>query len=269
MNSKEQEEKSIEFLGCISAEADLICETGLHIGTQALGVSLSRSDNPIVKMEDGIPYIPGSSIKGKIRCLLELSEKKPLNIKVGDEEKARHECKNTQPCDICVVFGRGAERKGNEGPTRIQFEDCFIDESKSRVKDPVEIKWENTISRLTSSAVPRDIERIKKGTVFKLRVTYHIFSEDMDGEDDLKKLESAEKIENFPEKLKRRIKLLSKGIELLEKDYLGGMGSRGYGKVKIENLKMLYFPKSFFEGKEEERIIANAKNIMEIIKKLC
>jgi len=318
----------IEFSGNISIEADLVCETGIHIGTQALGISLSRSDNPIVKLDDDVPYIPGSSIKGKIRSLLEVSEKKDMNIDIGPEERdARHECdldtlcedlkskgfeaemkederkeieikKNGKsakiyikggepeiegelkeelrkvieelpfPCDICVIFGRGAERKGSEGPTRIQFEDCFID-PKNQIKDPIEIKWENVINRLTSSAVPRDIERIKKGTVFKLKATYHIFSEDLDGEGDIEKLQEIQEIEQLPAKLKRRIKLLSKGMELLEKNYLGGMGSRGYGKVRVENLTMRYYPKSFFEGKGEVKTIANAKNVMEIIKRLC
>lgn len=321
---------NIEFLGNISIEADLVCGTGIHIGTQALGISLSRSDNPIVKLDDDVPYIPGSSIKGKIRSLLEISEKKEMNVDIGPEERnARHECdlvtlcedlkskgfkaeikekgeqkvievkKNDKsakiymkggepeiegelkeelrkvieelpfPCDICVMFGRGAERKGLEGPTRIQFEDCFIDDSKNEVKDPVEIKWENVINRLTSSAVPRDIERIKKGTVFKLKATYHVFSEDLDAEGDMKKLEKVEEIEKLPEKLKRRIKLLSTGMELLEKDYLGGMGSRGYGKIRLENPKMQYYPMDFFEGKGEVRTIANAKTVMEIIKRLC
>jgi CRISPR-associated protein Csm3 len=58
-------------------------------------------------------------------------------------------------------------------------------------------------------------------------------------------------------------------MELLEKDYLGGMGSRGYGKIRLDNFKMQYYPKGFFEGKGEVKTIANAKNLMEIIKRLC
>ena len=226
----------MQILGIIKISADLKVITGLHIGGQVAGISIGATDNPVIKT-NGKPYIPGSSLKGKIRGLLELGYGKEMN------KDGRHECpKEQKACDICVVFGRSAELKSDEGPTRVIFRDCNINGSKSdenaRKNGYVEIKWENSINRITSKVDVglRDIERVLPGTVFDVEIMFKVYDIDVNGELKLSNLK------DMPNTLKRRFKLILEGMKMLEDDYLGGCGSRGYGKVKFENLKIEYIP---------------------------
>ncbi|WP_456328621.1 type III-A CRISPR-associated RAMP protein Csm3 [Archaeoglobus sp.] len=239
--------------GLIKITCNLKVLTGLHIGGETGGVRIGATDKPVIKGADGKPYIPGSSLKGKIRSLLELAE--GLEI---DEQLGRHECgakekreareKGTKEvkvkaCDLCTVFGRGGEYKLDEGPTRVIFRDCYINEDLSsdeaKKRNYTEIKWENAINRITSRVDVglRDTERVLPGTVFNVEITYRVFDEDLNG----KKLDEIKSLKDLPEPLKNRLGLVIKGMKLLEKDYLGGCGTRGYGKVKFENIGIRIF----------------------------
>lgn len=185
--------------------------TGLHIGAGNDDVHIGGLDSAVVKAPDGFPYIPGSSIKGKIRSLLELSEgvssDKPMN-------------RDSNPDSLIpIAFGDLSK----SGITRVIFRDAFLSEKEKRqlLDDNMmatEEKSENSINRITGVADnPRKIERVIPGLAFDFEVNLRIF----DGDD--------------PEAFK---KLLSKGLYLLEHDALGGNGSRGYGKVCFENLTL-------------------------------
>lgn len=315
----------MEFKGNLVIKGVLKAKTGLHIGAQAAGIAIGKTDNPIVKQvnENGelIPYIPGSSLKGKIRSLLEEEasggDQNFFNIKVQGKP-GRHECsleflhnrikdkieedrveykkeekkisidrgeveiskdgiagmetetykkikdvleRYFPACDICTVFGRGAENKGEEYPTRTIFRDAMIDEDSVKSNDLVEIKWENTINRVTSEAMPRDMERVTRGAEFPFDVIYKIYDEDLDGGE----IKEETKLEEFPEKLKKRIKLIYKGFSLLEDDYLGGSGTRGYGKVEFKPFDIELRKSDYYEGKStNKKIIAN-KSLREIL----
>lgn len=183
--------------------------TGLHIGAGNDDVHIGGIDTAVVKTPDGFPYIPGSSIKGKIRSLLELSEgvssDKPINRKSNPDSL------------IPIVFGDLTKTE----ITRVIFRDAFLsDKTKKQLLDDnmmaTEEKSENSINRITGVADnPRKIERVIPGLAFDFEVNLRVF----DGDD----------AEDFK-------KLLSKGLYLLEHDALGGNGSRGYGKVCFENL---------------------------------
>lgn len=241
----------MKFMGFLKLSGNLRVVTGLHIGGGSAGVSIGATDNPVIKV-NGKPYIPGSSLKGKVRSSLELAYGKEIDEKLG-----RHECKkNSNPCDLCIVFGRGAERKGEEGPTRVIFRDCDINEKESdeeaRKNGYTEIKMENAINRLTSKVegALRDTERILPGTVFNVEILYRIYDKDVDSE-----IKDIEKIDNLPEPLKTRFKLILEGLKLLEEDYLGGKGTRGYGKVKLENIKIELIPLEFYRGYGDLKVI--------------
>lgn len=232
----------MRFLGFIKISCNLRVLTGLHIGGGNGGIAIGATDNPVIKGADGKPYIPGSSLKGKIRSLLELAEGLPIDEKLG-----RHECeKGKDACDLCVVFGRAGERKTNEGPTRVIFRDCKINEELSdkeaRKAGYTEIKYENAINRITSRVEYglRDTERVLPGTVFDVEIIYRVFDVDT------KYLSGIESLENIPDPLKKRLGLIIKGMKLLEEDYLGGCGTRGYGKVKFENLNIEILPIDYF-----------------------
>lgn len=186
--------------------------TGLHIGAGKEAIEIGGLDNPVVKNPiTGLPYIPGSSLKGKIRCLLELRDKRYTDK--GDP------CQCGK-CHVCITFG--SQGKETETITRVLFRDAFLSEkSKEDLIEKellsTEEKTENTINRLTGTAAnPRTTERVIAGLAFDFEIALRVFEND--GEEYLN--------------------LIKEGLALLEKDALGGSGSRGYGKIEFKNLKL-------------------------------
>jgi len=204
--------------------------TGLHIGSGNTEMHIGGVDNLVVKHPyTNEPYIPGSSLKGKIRSLLEYlyglpvysennggitSHKILTNNKIPKEVKEKAEI-------ILRLFGlsgAGEDILKIIGPTRVAFADCFLDENYiKKLKDEnlpfTEIKAENRINRITGTAEhPRFIERVPAGAEFKFQVTLKIYQ---------------------PED-EQLLNILLTGMKLLELDYLGGSGSRGYGRIKFE-----------------------------------
>ncbi len=209
----------------IEIEASLVLKTGLHIGTGDSEMRIGGIDNPVIKNPiTGSPYIPGSSLKGKIRSLLEwLSgevKEAPLNLKNLKEAQDPAMVKH-----ILQLFGVSSDSKNDEsllkeiGVSRLAFWDCeltneWLDELKNEHLSATEAKSENSINRITSTAdSPRQMERVPAGSKFDFKLTLRQFEND----------------ENL-------LELILKGLRLLELDSLGGSGSRGYGKVAFENL---------------------------------
>lgn len=183
-------------------------ETGLHIGGSKSSLDIGGLDSPVIKTPHGVPYIPGSSLKGKVRSLLGLQEG---SVDVRDDS------------DILIKMF-GTSEKNKEALSRLLFRDArldeehfkqaFIDEGAVLDTDYTEAKYENTIDRKsgkTKGGGLRQIERVPAGAQFVFEIVVNRFDTDT---------------EDFVAKLKE-------GLALLEKNYLGGSGSRGYGKVKI------------------------------------
>jgi CRISPR-associated protein Csm3 len=181
--------------------------TGLHIGDSSDNVEIGGVDNPVVRRTiDNVPYIPGSSIKGKIRSLL---EQIAGSAEVGGND------------EINNFFGFAKDNK----PSKIIVRDAYLDDSsKKQLSESdftdmpyTEVKHENVIERITGKAQhPRQSERVPAGAMFNVEFVINVW--DTDNEQELKDL-------------------LKKGIAALENDYLGGSGSRGYGQVKFGKLK--------------------------------
>ncbi|HOE90747.1 MAG TPA: type III-A CRISPR-associated RAMP protein Csm3 [Candidatus Cloacimonadota bacterium] len=210
----------------------ILLKSGLHIGGTEAGIHIGGIDNPVIKNPlTGLPYIPGSSLKGKMRFLLEHAEGlvKSGNIPNYSENNV-----------VAKVFGHLEHDKHLTKPTRVIFRDSHIigamkefnienilvedidrDVDGIREKmgsDFVEGKTEVVIDRLSGTAKRgglRQIERVSAGTVFSFEITLRSFE---DNESD------------------KHFKLLKKGLKLLENDALGGSGSRGSGKVKFFGL---------------------------------
>lgn len=195
------------------------CETGLRIGGKENTAEIGGVDNPIIRNPlDGFPYIPGSSLKGKVRFLLEHLENKVNN------NANPHNCDDIN-CMVCKVFGKTADTKKVTNSVEIGraiFRDAFLTEDSQKklielaeqTGKFVEIKTENVINRKKGTAEhPRDMERVPAGTEFEFSISIRIFN----NEDE-----------------KTIVDFIKKGLALLEKDALGGSGSRGYGKIKIE-----------------------------------
>lgn len=210
-------------------EGIITLKSGLHIGSGNMEMHIGGTDSPVIKHPHTLePYIPGSSIKGKVRSLLEMesgliaytngdvvSAKTLKQLKkVSEDNELRKKCEA-----IIKVFGTGGadiEDETQFGPTRVSFADCYLeDEWKNKASDNrwllTEEKSENMINRIKGVAEhPRFIERVPEGTKFKFLATFKILQE---GDENL-----------FDD-------LLLRGLKLLEMDTLGGSGSRGYGRI--------------------------------------
>lgn len=202
-------------------------KTGLHIGGSETEMQIGGVDNPIIKTVNGLPYIPGSSLKGKLRSLLECATG---NVTI--DNGAYNPC-SCGYCYICKLFGSLNEKSGR---TRLIFRDCHLVNNKIPKNRLMHIKTENTIDRLTSKANPRPMERVTEGTQFSYEIILNILQSDisslkntsdntLSGTEDEKTDITNENIVND------YIKLLKTAFILLENDYLGGSGSRGYGHV--------------------------------------
>lgn len=205
-------------------KGSIVVKTGLHIGAGNERIEIGGMDNPIIRNPgDNMPYIPGSSIKGKMRSLLEIAYDK-----VAASEGKPCSCGKPR-CPVCRVFGTAIDRRNNDealdrGPTRLIVRDAMIsEESRRKFKSAiVEEKNENNLNRITAEATPRPIERIVPGVTFDFEIAYRVFDiRDDDGEAD----------EHF-----FRHTVLG-GLALLQKDYLGGGGSRGSGRIEFKDLQ--------------------------------
>ena len=204
--------------------------TGLHIGAGNEEMHIGGTDNPVIKNPlTGQPYIPGSSIKGKIRSLLEwhlgmvsLTEGKPLSFKHISKLPNAVEAKK-----LLKLFGGSPDPSNDQklieeiGPTRIAFWDCSLNkvwvqeniESKSRLY--TETKMENMIDRIQGVAQhPRQTERVPAGAEFDFKLTLKVHND-----------------EDITD-------MLFQGLKLLELTGLGGSLSRGYGKLEFIELKL-------------------------------
>jgi len=190
--------------------------TGLHIGGGDDVMKIGGIDNPIIKdTNSGNPYIPGSSIKGKMRSLLEWNNRL-VNYGKGEPFSSENLSKIPEPDkksaeNLLKLFGDSSS-KNAFGMTRISVSDCKLSEESKNMKLS-EAKMENVINRKSGMAEhPRQTERVPAGVKFDFDIRIKILEED--SEDEL-------------------VGMVKNGIELLESDYLGGSGSRGYGRVKF------------------------------------
>jgi CRISPR-associated protein Csm3 len=68
------------LLGKLKLTSNLVVKTGLHIGGGSMSLDIGGIDKAVVR--DPLtkhPYLPGSSIKGKMRSILERFLDKPVN----------------------------------------------------------------------------------------------------------------------------------------------------------------------------------------------
>lgn len=182
--------------------------TGMHIGGSEAFAAIGAIDSPvIIDPLSRKPIIPGSSLKGKMRALLAKTYNPTVVNHNDDSEK------------ISRLFGSSANNKLMT--SRLIFSDMILDnydELHSKGLDSItEVKFENTISRTTSVANPRQIERVIRGSKFKLNIIYDV-------------------LEDYQDQALDDIKILVEGMKLLQYDYLGGGGTRGNGKIKFSNV---------------------------------
>jgi CRISPR-associated protein Csm3 len=246
----------LTFLGKLILEGEISCATGLHIGAGKGSLEIGGADNPVVKDAFGIPYIPGSSLRGRLRSLLEqssgmavpseliyLSKRKGQEVRIHQSDRPDDE--------ICLLFGRSAgrmERVTGESietqtatPARLTFYDAplrvdsITPQMRENLDDELtEVKSENAVDRITSQANPRTLERVPAGAKFSFRLVLDVLCE----ED------------------KPLLGRLAEGMRLLEDDALGGGGSRGNGRIGFGSLKLMWRGKDYYgRGASESTLL--------------
>lgn len=221
----------IKLLGYNVISGQIRCLTGLRIGAGKEIVEIGGLDNPVIKHPlTKLPYIPGSSLKGKMRSLLELKLGK---VDTDGRPHGRGPTCGLE-CPVCRIFGVAAGGESPFGPGRLVVRDAnpSIGNGRSATDSlKTEIKFENTINRIKGAAEnPRQTERVPAGAVFDFEMSYRVFDVDEDqGHQD--------------EDLFQNVLNCLRMVEL---DALGGSGSRGYGRVAFDNVVVRYR-----DGREE------------------
>ena len=277
----------MQFTANVIIQGKIRCETGLHIGGTMEGFEIGGMDNPVLRdPSTGYPYIPGSSIKGKMRSIMEWATGKitvindPQSKRVSGDVHSFSDC-HDHFCPICRIYGTSAAAKGwKSGPARLVVRDAFITtdedltekekkEGKKSTKEKmdlleseqglpkVEWKTENSINRITSAANPRPMERVTAGSEFMFEMVYSIYDTGDGGKTD-----------------KDNLKEVFKALRILEDSALGGGGSRGNGQISFliadEPIvrKLADYEKELAEGKPKTYITLAKIKVDEIIAKL-
>lgn len=198
----------MKFIGRLCIKGEIHVLSGLHIGTGGSG-GIGLVDNPVLR--DPLtrrPLIPGSSLKGRMRHALE--------IICGSESD-----------DVIRLFGSYVDSYDKRNFGRVLVRDSHLsDESASRFESVdndslyVEIKTENRIDRARGVAEhPRQSERLPAGAIMNMEIVYNAWDESTVS-DDIQNLEMA--------------------LRFVEDEYIGGCGSRGYGKVEFQVNNLLW-----------------------------
>ncbi|MCL6623640.1 MAG: type III-A CRISPR-associated RAMP protein Csm3 [Fimbriimonadales bacterium] len=206
------------------------CLTGVRIGGGGESMEIGGLDNPIVRHPlTKEPYIPGSSLKGKMRSLIETSG---YTLGSRPAPEFRQENQGTLSCGCaqcvaCWLFGCGDARNRDAEPTRLIFRDAFITEEDREILRQFldegvlysEIKAEVTMDRKTGRVAqmgPRTMDRIMRGTSLLFECSARVY--EGDNVDEMKQA-------------------FIHAARLLVNDCIGGSGSRGYGKIGFAELK--------------------------------
>jgi CRISPR-associated protein Csm3 len=252
----------LTFLGKVLLEGQIECQTGLHIGAGKGSLEIGGADNPVVKDAFGIPYIPGSSLRGRLRSLLEqtlglavpselvyLSKRKGQEVRIHQSDRPDDE--------VCLLFGRTPGRvervSGGDAvetstatPARLTIYDAplIVDSITSAMRENLddeltEVKSENAVDRITAQANPRTLERVPAGAKFRFRLVFDVLCE----ED------------------KALLVRVAEALRLLEDDALGGGGSRGSGRVAFSALTLTWRSKEYYATGASETAILTGSDV--------
>ncbi len=240
----------VKLLGRVIVCGDIEILTGLHIGGSPGALAIGNVDMPVIRNAvNGEPYIPGSSLKGKLRSLSEKLTGAPQNTTInkgkndGTGKVEMHTAKTADQYKLYWVnpiYGvTGDAGTFVTAPNRLIVRDVGLtDQSRKELREAhtdlpfSEVKWEATIDRVTSAATPRQTERVPAGAVFgPMELVFSLYS-----------------TEDIP-----LLGHLFTGLQLVEDDYLGGQGSRGSGKVRFSGLNLTIREGKGYTTRQDER----------------
>lgn len=243
--------------GKVVVSAEMLALTGLRVGAAASGLDIGGVDQPVLR--DPVtdqPYVPGSTLKGKLRSLLTKAHGLPLQELVQRPVQVwLHWCTEEaeyRRCLVCPTFGqfpsgpRGARydfvtptrliaRDARLGPELLVMEEGGTRKSWSQVDLDLpysEVKVEVALDVITAASNPRQMERVPAGAIFGTEFLFSVYGADGRGIDQ--------------EMEKNRLREVIAGMRLLEDDYLGSSGTRGYGKVKFQRIRVMWRPLDYY-----------------------
>ncbi len=249
----------MKLTGKLIISGKITAETGLHIGGSKSSLDIGGVDLNVIKTPQGVPFIPGSSLKGKLRSLLAKTEGSIAASRTGiDKDHRRKNLQQLEQLGILIdehfpyliqIFGSSGDNDDRGEVTRLLVRDANLDTghfSSSFDENEIEmdfkysdVKWENTIDRKRGTALnPRQLERVPAGASFDFEIVYDLY-ENVETTDyqDANGQPEANGNGNISI-LKKHLWALETAMNLLQDDYLGGQGSRGYGKVSFQSSKV-------------------------------
>lgn len=250
--------------GKLVLTATLHCETGLHIGAGKGNLDIGGADNPVVKDAHGNPLLPGSSLRGRLRSLLEhalglttaeelvyLSRRRGQEVRIHESDRADDL--------VCRLFGRasqamdrvsgGSLEARTASPGRLTVQDAPLEaasitpQMREFLEDELtEVKSELAIDRITAQAAPRTLERVPAGARFPIRLVVDVRDRSDAG----------------------MVALLLQGLRLLEDNPLGGGGARGNGRVRLTSVKLHWRGNSYYLGASQEQVLAEGEDLASV-----
>lgn len=223
----------MNFTGKIFITGRIKLETGMRIGGSKSALDIGGIDLNVIKTANGVPYIPGSSLKGKLRAILAREE--------GSDDVQK------DPLELRQIFGSIEKDDATAEICRLIVRDAYLDVEHFKKQnfqelefDYTETKWETAIDRKKGSAKGgslRQLERVPAGAEFEFEMVYNVFDD---------------------EQKDTHLSEIKKAMKILEDDYLGGQGSRGFGKVKFLNVA---FSEKTIETYKGDNIATTLENI--------
>jgi len=216
-----------KLIGKVFISGRIKAETGLHIGGSKSSLDIGGVDLNVIKTPFGMPFIPGSSLKGKLRSMLARTEGSTALTKREAKPGERHD---EQFPHIIQLFGSSGDQVGDKAEvTRLIVRDAMLDvkdfDKKFKDKSDLDfdysyVKWENRINRRTGTAEhPRQLERVPADAEFDFEIVYDLYDDDANT-------------------ISTHRKAILSAMELLQDDYLGGQGSRGYGQISFKGVQV-------------------------------
>jgi CRISPR-associated protein Csm3 len=234
----------MKLTGKLFIKGYIVTETGLHIGGSKSSLDIGGVDLNVIKTPKGVPFIPGSSLKGKLRSLL---AKLHGSVAVSSREGGTDVITDENFSYLLSLFGSSGDDRASKSEeltkvTRLLVRDAKLDEThfKTLFDEELElgytdIKWENRIDRKTGTAKdPRQLERVPVGARFEFELVYDLY-------DDTTEPNKASYPSYFSSQstlLDLHLSAIKTAMQLLQDDYLGGQGSRGYGKIRFEDVRL-------------------------------
>ncbi len=247
------------FKGKHIINGKIVLKSGTHIGGTDEGFDIGGIDSIVIKNpKTSQPIIPGSSLKGKMRSLLEwqynlIDIKTKNGVTTGKgKSKVNEEDETFHP--IAILFGATDSKEaktGKLGPVRIIFRDCSLNnKSKEELENYLgegiysEVKTENGIDRISSNANPRKIERVVAGAEFDFEIV----------------------VDNYLDDDYKNLKFIFEGMRLLQDSFIGGGGSRGNGEIEFKDIKVAKRYKEYYSNNKKDDVVDVDLNSVEIDK---